>query len=97
MHEQLLEVFQPHSNPKRLKIHDYDGLCFPKWISILSNLVALELWRCNNCVQLPNYTICVILSTWMTMYLMPMIIVKIHSIEAEKTCMKMFSSYCNIL
>ncbi|GAU31717.1 hypothetical protein TSUD_215180 [Trifolium subterraneum] len=48
--EQLLEVLQPHSNLKRLKIFNYDGSCFPKWIGFLNNLVDLQLRDCNNCV-----------------------------------------------
>ncbi|KAK2430334.1 putative disease resistance protein RGA1 [Trifolium repens] len=51
--DQLLEVLQPHSNLKRLEIDYYKGLLLPSWISILSNLVALELRDCKNCVRLP--------------------------------------------
>lgn len=50
--EQLLEVLQPHTNLKSLKIYWYHGLCFPRWIRILSSLVTLELWGCKNFVRL---------------------------------------------
>ncbi|WJX58284.1 hypothetical protein P8452_43754 [Trifolium repens] len=53
--EQVLEVLQPHSNLKRLKISYYEGLFLPSWISILSNLVALELRDCEKCVRLPSF------------------------------------------
>ncbi|CAJ2652554.1 unnamed protein product [Trifolium pratense] len=53
--EQLLEVLQPHSNLKRLRIDYYEGLLLPSWISILSNLVYLNLWNCNKCVRLPSF------------------------------------------
>ncbi|GAU28687.1 hypothetical protein TSUD_215940 [Trifolium subterraneum] len=52
--EQVLEVLQPHSNLKRMEIWYYEGLLLPSWISILSNLVSLQLWNCNNCVRLPS-------------------------------------------
>ncbi|WJX58079.1 hypothetical protein P8452_43569 [Trifolium repens] len=52
--EQLLEVLQPHSNLKRLTINFYEGLFLPSWISILSNLVSLQLWNCKNCERLPS-------------------------------------------
>ena len=48
--EQVLEVLQPHSSLKRLKILYYDGLCLPKWIGFLNSLVDLQLQYCNNCV-----------------------------------------------
>ncbi|XP_058756472.1 putative disease resistance protein RGA1 [Vicia villosa] len=50
--EQVLEGLQPHTNLKSLKIHYYNGLCFPSWIQTLTSLVSLELKGCNNCVQL---------------------------------------------
>ncbi|XP_045827553.1 putative disease resistance protein RGA3 isoform X2 [Trifolium pratense] len=53
--EQLFEVLQPHSNLKRLKIRYYEGLFLPSWISILSNLVALQLKDCKNCVRLMSF------------------------------------------
>ena len=51
-YEQVLEGLQPHSNLKRLKICDYEGLCFPSWLGILNSLVTLELQYCKNCVSL---------------------------------------------
>ncbi|CAJ2652590.1 unnamed protein product [Trifolium pratense] len=53
--EQVLEGLQPHSNLKRLKIYDYEGLLLPSWISILSNLVSLDLLDCKKCVRLPSF------------------------------------------
>ncbi|XP_058747890.1 putative disease resistance protein RGA4 [Vicia villosa] len=50
--EQVLEGLQPHTNLKSLKIHYYNGLCFPSWIQTLTSLVSLELQGCNNCVRL---------------------------------------------
>ncbi|KAI5435143.1 putative disease resistance protein RGA1 isoform X1 [Lathyrus oleraceus] len=49
--EQVLERLQPHTNLKSLKIHYYNGLCFPSWIQTLTSLVSLELKGCNNCVR----------------------------------------------
>ncbi|RHN56535.1 putative P-loop containing nucleoside triphosphate hydrolase, leucine-rich repeat domain, L [Medicago truncatula] len=50
--QQVLEVLQPHSNLKCLKINYYDGLSLPSWIIILSNLVSLELGNCKKVVRL---------------------------------------------
>ncbi|CAK8537807.1 unnamed protein product [Lathyrus sativus] len=49
--EQVLEGLQPHTNLKSLKIHYYNGLCFPSWIKTLTSLVFLELKGCNKCVS----------------------------------------------
>ncbi|KAK2430215.1 putative disease resistance protein RGA1 [Trifolium repens] len=51
--KQVLEVLQPHSNVKSLKIRFYDGLCFPTWFGILSSLVSLVFNCCTNCIRLP--------------------------------------------
>ncbi|GAU31722.1 hypothetical protein TSUD_215230 [Trifolium subterraneum] len=51
-YEQVLEMLQPHSNLKRLKICDYEGSCFPSWLGILSSLVSLELQYCKSCASL---------------------------------------------
>jgi Leucine-rich repeat (LRR) protein len=51
-HEQVLEMLQPHSNLKSLKICYYEGLRFPSWLGILSSLVSLELQYCKNCASL---------------------------------------------
>ncbi|XP_024640441.1 putative disease resistance protein RGA1 isoform X1 [Medicago truncatula] len=51
--EQVLEVLQPHSNLKCLKISFYEGLSLPSWIILLSNLISLELRNCNKIVRLP--------------------------------------------
>jgi len=47
--DQVLEVLQPHTNLKSLKIDFYKGLCFPSWIRTLSNLVTLEIKGCMHC------------------------------------------------
>jgi len=47
--DQVLEVLQPHTNLKSLKIDFYKGLCFPSWIRTLSNLVTLEIKSCMHC------------------------------------------------
>ncbi|WJX58280.1 hypothetical protein P8452_43750 [Trifolium repens] len=52
--DQVLEVLQPHSNLKRLKIDYYEGLVLPSWISTLSNLLSLHLEDCEKCVRLPS-------------------------------------------
>ncbi|MCH80108.1 NBS-LRR resistance protein [Trifolium medium] len=52
--EEVLEVLQPHSNLKILKIHGYDGLWLPSWLQIQSSLVVLRLSHCKNCVRLPS-------------------------------------------
>jgi len=51
--EQLVEVLQPHSNLKCLKINYYEGLSLPSWIIILSNLISLKLVNCKKIVRLP--------------------------------------------
>jgi structure-specific endonuclease subunit SLX1 len=52
--EEVFEVLQPPSNLKSLAIDYYEGFLLPSWISILSNLVAVELRDCENCVRLPS-------------------------------------------
>jgi len=47
--DQVIEVLQPHTNLKSLKIFSYKGLCFPSWIRTLGNLVTLEVSYCNHC------------------------------------------------
>ncbi|AES98704.1 putative P-loop containing nucleoside triphosphate hydrolase, leucine-rich repeat domain, L [Medicago truncatula] len=51
--EQVLEELQPHSNLKCLTINYNEGLSLPSWISLLSNLISLELRNCNKIVRLP--------------------------------------------
>ncbi|KAK7321309.1 hypothetical protein VNO77_31822 [Canavalia gladiata] len=63
--EQVLEVLQPHSNLKILRIEKYEGLNMPSWMGFLNNLVTLELNSCTNCLlpslgKLPSLKILVI-------------------------------------
>ncbi|XP_048442115.1 putative disease resistance protein RGA4 isoform X2 [Pyrus x bretschneideri] len=49
-----MEVLQPHSNLKQLKVWCYyGGVRFPSWFSSLINIVNLELWWCKRCQHLP--------------------------------------------
>jgi hypothetical protein len=41
--EKSLEGFQPHQNLKSLKVNGYGGVRFSNWLSLLTNLVDLEL------------------------------------------------------
>ena len=53
--EQVLEALQPHSKLKVMAIKGYEGSRFPSWMgngSVLSNLVSLQFYNCNNCRQL---------------------------------------------
>ncbi|AES98679.1 putative P-loop containing nucleoside triphosphate hydrolase, leucine-rich repeat domain, L [Medicago truncatula] len=50
--EQVLEELQPHSNLNSLTVNFYEGLSLPSWISLLSNLISLNLWNCNKIVLL---------------------------------------------
>ncbi|XP_027369162.1 putative disease resistance protein RGA1 [Abrus precatorius] len=51
--EEVLEALQPHPNLKTLRIYDYEGSRLSSWIGNL-NLVALELFDCKKCLQLPS-------------------------------------------
>ncbi|KAL6985656.1 hypothetical protein U1Q18_019031 [Sarracenia purpurea var. burkii] len=53
--EEVLEALEPHPNLKELIINNYGGTRLPPWmkISILENIVVLELINCINCFQLP--------------------------------------------
>ncbi|KAB2023367.1 hypothetical protein ES319_D06G013600v1, partial [Gossypium barbadense] len=53
--EEILSALQPHSNLKKLRIIDYQGLMFPFWIMdlLLPNLVEISLENCERCHQLP--------------------------------------------
>ncbi|PIA33927.1 hypothetical protein AQUCO_03900050v1 [Aquilegia coerulea] len=48
--EGILEGLEPHTNLEELKVDAYEGTKLPDWISLLSNLVKLELhvfWNCK--------------------------------------------------
>nr|XP_012466330.1 unnamed protein product [Gossypium raimondii]KJB84340.1 hypothetical protein B456_N019300 [Gossypium raimondii] len=53
--EEILSALQPHSNLKKLRIIDYQGLMFPYWMMdlLLPNLVEISLGYCERCHQLP--------------------------------------------
>ncbi|MFQ6642088.1 hypothetical protein Gotur_018625, partial [Gossypium turneri] len=53
--EEILSALQPHSNLKKLRINDYQGLMFPYWMMdlLLPNLVEISLDNCERCHQLP--------------------------------------------
>ncbi|KAL7188012.1 hypothetical protein ACSBR1_037952 [Camellia fascicularis] len=53
--ELVLEALQPHPNLKELAVRGYKGTRFPLWMrgSDLQNIVNIELYGCNNCLQLP--------------------------------------------
>ncbi|XP_068329245.1 disease resistance protein RGA2-like [Pyrus communis] len=48
-----MEVLQPHSNLKQLKVWGYGGVRFASWFSSLINIVNLELRFCKRCQRLP--------------------------------------------
>ncbi|XP_004299618.1 PREDICTED: putative disease resistance RPP13-like protein 1-like [Fragaria vesca subsp. vesca] len=54
--EEILEWLEPHYGLKELQIHHYGGSKLPTWISnpSFADLVAVTLYRCNNCVLLPS-------------------------------------------
>ncbi|CAL5436204.1 unnamed protein product [Camellia sinensis] len=53
--ELILEALQPHPNLKELVVRGYKGTRFPLWMrsSDLKNVVNIELFECNNSLQLP--------------------------------------------
>ncbi|KAL5129009.1 putative disease resistance protein RGA4 [Glycine soja] len=51
---EVLEALQPPPHLKTLRIYDYEGSCLPSWIQKLESLVALELFDCKMCEQLPQ-------------------------------------------
>jgi hypothetical protein len=52
---EVLENLQPSKHLKELFIQSYGGTLFPDWFGVnaLSNVVSLELIKCENCVLLP--------------------------------------------
>lgn len=51
--EMSLEALQPHSNLKELVVVGYGGVKFASWLSLLNNIVNLELYDLNRCQYLP--------------------------------------------
>lgn len=52
--EMSLDVLQPHSNMKALKVVNFMGLRIASWLSTLNNLVKFELMSCEKCQHLPD-------------------------------------------
>ncbi|XP_027336059.1 putative disease resistance protein RGA1 [Abrus precatorius] len=50
---QLLENLQPHHNLKRLEVNHYPGVLFPNWLSLLTNVVHIRLYKLSKCRCLP--------------------------------------------
>ncbi|KAK2354114.1 putative disease resistance RPP13 protein [Trifolium repens] len=52
---EVLENLQPSKHLRELFIQSYGGTLFPDWFGVnaLSNVVSLELIKCENCVLLP--------------------------------------------
>ncbi|XP_048442121.1 disease resistance protein RGA2-like [Pyrus x bretschneideri] len=48
-----MEVLQPHSNLKQLKVWSYGDVRFASWFSSLIKIVNLQLIGCNGCQCLP--------------------------------------------
>ncbi|XP_077215552.1 putative disease resistance protein RGA1 [Tasmannia lanceolata] len=55
MQEKVLEGLEPHCDLKDLRITDYEGIRFPRWIqnSLLTNLVNVSLSNYRRCENLP--------------------------------------------
>ncbi|KAK9913080.1 hypothetical protein M0R45_036905 [Rubus argutus] len=51
--EMSLEALQPHSNLKELVVWFYGGVKFASWLSLLKNIVNLQLHYLNRCQYLP--------------------------------------------
>ncbi|KAK4591948.1 hypothetical protein RGQ29_016427 [Quercus rubra] len=52
--EKLLEGLKPHLNLKFLSVWGYGGVRFSSWLSLLTNLVDLDIYGCKRCQQLPR-------------------------------------------
>ena len=52
--EKLLEGLEPHLNLKFLCVWGYGGVRFSSWLSLLTNLVSLDIYSCKRCQQLPR-------------------------------------------
>ncbi|KAK8358205.1 hypothetical protein V6Z11_A04G002800 [Gossypium hirsutum] len=51
----LLEDLQPHPNLKKLHIHEWGGDAkFPSWLSLITNLVDINIWGPNKFKYLPS-------------------------------------------
>jgi len=48
-----LDGLQPHPNLKQLHLFMCPGSRLPSWLSLLTNLVRFELFRCKKCQFLP--------------------------------------------
>ncbi|PON58874.1 LRR domain containing protein, partial [Parasponia andersonii] len=52
--EKILDILEPHSDLKVLKVYGFMGVRFGGWLSSLTNLVELKLVRCKKCQHLPR-------------------------------------------
>eukprot|EP00268_Persea_americana_P054699 TRINITY_DN6291_c0_g1_i5.p1 TRINITY_DN6291_c0_g1~~TRINITY_DN6291_c0_g1_i5.p1 ORF type:complete len:1110 (+),score=191.03 TRINITY_DN6291_c0_g1_i5:1029-4358(+) len=55
--EQVLEGLEPHPNLKKLRVDEYAGIRYPRWMSdlLLPNLTEVELANCRRCESLPSF------------------------------------------
>ena len=51
--EMSLDCLQPHPNLKALEVIRCGGVRFSSWLSLLTNLVDLDLFNCTRCQHLP--------------------------------------------
>ncbi|XP_030943143.1 putative disease resistance protein RGA4 isoform X2 [Quercus lobata] len=51
--ENSMDGLQPHQSLKSLKMDGYMGVRFSSWLSFLTNLVELRIYRCKKCQYLP--------------------------------------------
>ena len=56
LQERILEALEPHTELKSLKVEGYGGVHFPQWMgsATLKYLFNVELYNCDNCLQLPS-------------------------------------------
>ncbi|KAL5706979.1 hypothetical protein ACHQM5_025083 [Ranunculus cassubicifolius] len=56
--KKILEKLEPHGNLEILEIRDYPDSQFPGWVHsclLLSNIVEVRLFSCEQCMQLPAF------------------------------------------
>lgn len=53
LHDHVLEVLQPHSGLKELKIKGFAGAKFPTWLVTLRYLHTINLFDCERCESFP--------------------------------------------
>ena len=52
----IIDNLRPHTNLKRLSVNLFGGSRFPTWVAnpLFSNLQTLKLWKCKNCLSIPQ-------------------------------------------